>query len=451
MTSQISLDEYECIKNGKLMYQKNVPVPLEDLIIFRKKPGRHMKTLLVLIADTEANYNQKQLAEKLGVSRTTIKRYTENLEKKGLVAHKRIGHNNFYKLTFKGRKLLEVMYQNIAPYDTHSKATVYKTIRSHEIRWKIPILRMPYNKNAFEMDLLQGGMIKGKVPEDKLGWSQYRGYLGNEEYHLGWWYFTPSNLIITIREVYCEDPYDAIDMTFKFVQEFIKKLEEYPPYYGLRLGSVDYVAKLIHRHHAIPDDEFAKLCVAHHIHIKTDRIIIDASHKPELETYARSAEEDILKYRDFVQEIIETTPQFKPSLLTKSIENMGNLFQEVKELKHTVQEVVVATKESMQALASLHREVGYMITGNINFQQAVKAYADKKEMEKLETLEVGREDKTFLLIKNSIKTLKKPTFKNLYKVFKNRYDFVQLITLLNHYVAKGELIYKNGVYRVKDS
>jgi len=78
---------------------------------------------------------------------------------------------------------------------------------------------------------------------------------------------------------------------------------------------------------------------------------------------------------------------------------------------------------------------------------------EEKELEeRFDVQEVGKDGKTFLLIKNTIQHLNKPTFVSIYRVLKKKdYDFVEITNLLNYYVSKGNLIYKNGVYRIKDS
>ena len=380
------------------MGQKSVTLLPNDLIIFRGKKGLRLFNMLIFIKDPSREYNQTQLAKKLRVSRTSVKRYSRELQERGLIYYKRIGNNVFYTLTEKGAEALKRMNTFDVPYDTLPKRTILSVVRSHAIRIKVPILRLPYNPEAFKEDVMRVGKLT-KMNTKMNGWTQYIGYLptGKEYGDGGHFYFTPKNLIITFKQIYSFDPFDSIDKAIKYTQKLIKEIEEYPPYYGLKLGDVSYVGKIIHRHHALPGDEAAKMFIKYGIDIRTDRIHIDCSKGPGLESQ--------------------------------------NL---------------------------IHNEFGQMTTGTMTILQYISNLSraliekDKKLIElenELEKVKMSsqRDKINKDRVKSVIKKIRKATFKNIYSSLKKEMGSLELQEILEELRKNGEIIFKNGRYRLKDS
>ncbi|RLF97603.1 hypothetical protein DRN58_08475, partial [Thermococci archaeon] len=316
--------------------------------------------MLIFIKDPSREYNQTQLAKKLRVSRTSVKRYSRELQERGLIYYKRIGNNVFYTLTEKGAEALKRMNTFDVPYDTLPKRTILSVVRSHAIRIKVPILRLPYNPEAFKEDVMRVGKLT-KMNTKMNGWTQYIGYLptGKEYGDGGHFYFTPKNLIITFKQIYSFDPFDSIDKAIKYTQKLIKEIEEYPPYYGLKLGDVSYVGKIIHRHHALPGDEAAKMFIKYGIDIRTDRIHIDCSKGPELEfVHKNLAEEDCIRYRDFIHDVINSkfTPSSWEKVQEKMIIEQKEIGEEIRSIDSIVEELRRGMAASLESQNLIHNE-----------------------------------------------------------------------------------------------
>ena len=395
--------------------------------------------ILILLIDNNKDFSQTQLAEHCKVSSACICRHLSKLRKKAYITQIQSGKPNIHKPTKKG---YNVGCMFLRGYEGDHKDRLHN-IKAH-------------------------CTFKIKKGNGELKWESYA--MQNWNKFFTWieqvyiWYSDKGNTIhYNLPHIFANTASDAIEKAFELIRMVNKKLKKDGIVFTSRPEIDHENITITDNHHAAFMDPIAIWLKEQGISIKyQDMVEFDSSFKdqPEMDltkfpynqehferymTWAIKIMKGELKAEDLKE--MPELQKFATSLLMVQGKKVSNIEEAIEELKK-------AMEVSLKSQALIHNEFGQVTTGNMTQLQymtnLIQGMGDlDKRMDKIET-EMSKEDKVFLIIERVIERLNKPTFINIYRVLKKDMNFVELSILLSYHVSKGNLIYKNGVYRLKE-
>ena len=452
MTSQISLDNYNSSKTDSSKLKKEISSGLPKSATKRATHATKnaiitvqahkdldlldIKILIVLMNEKK-DFTQKEISERCEASPSTISRHLIKLRKNRYITKVQRGKPCIHKLTKKG---FNVGCTFLRGYEGDFKDRLHN-VKAH---CTFQIKRKGKGKIVWETYPM-------------MNWNKYFQWIEN----VFIWYSDKGNVIhYQLPHIFADTADEATEKAFELIRRVNEQLKKEGFVFTSR-PEIEHEGIIItDSHHAAFLDPIAIWLKKQKISVRyKDLVEFDSSFKevPEkdfikfpynhehferyMENVAIPAMMGEIKKEDIVG--ASEDRKISMSLLMEQREKIQEMYENFGDVVTGQTVIITQLPQFIQAVTNLSHAVT---------EAFLKKDKEQGKEERFDVQEVGKDDKTFLLIKNTIQHLNKPTFVSIYRVLKKKdYNFVEIANLLNYYVSKGYLIYKNGVYRIKDA